>query len=86
MVIAVAKKKIESKQESGSEPKGKPGPKPDPARVRSEAVMLRGRPEWKEWLGRLAEFDRAPSMNELFDRAITAYARDIGFKEAAPKR
>ena len=85
MVIAVAKKKTESKVNE-PESRVKPGPKPNPSRVRSEAVMLRGRPEWKDWLARLAEFDRSPSMNELFDRAITAYAREIGFKEAAPKR
>ena len=81
MGLDVAKTKADP-----SEAKGKPGPKPDPTRVRSEAVMLRGRPEWKEWLGRLAEFDRSASMNELFDRAIAVYAREVGFKETPPKR
>jgi hypothetical protein len=66
--------------------KKKPGPKPDPDRVRSAAIMLRGRPEWREWVERLAEFDRAPSLNELFDRALVIYARHVGFAEAAPKR
>ena len=66
--------------------KKKSGPKPDPERVRSAAIMLRGRPEWREWVEKLMEFGRAPSLNDLADRAFVAYARQIGFKEAAPKR
>lgn len=66
--------------------KKKPGPKPDPSRVRTAAIMVRGRPEWKAWAEDLATFDRAASMNELFDRALVAYARQVGFKTAAPPR
>jgi hypothetical protein len=66
--------------------KKKAGAKSEPERVRTAAIMLRGMPEWKDWVERLAEYDRAPSVNELADRAFVAYARAIGFKEAAPKR
>jgi hypothetical protein len=66
--------------------KKKPGPKPDPERVRSAAIMVRGRPEWKAWVEKLATHDRAPNLNELFDRALVAYARQAGFKEAPPPR
>jgi hypothetical protein len=55
-------------------------------RVRTAVIALRSRPEWRDWVERLAEFERTSSLNELFDRAIVAYARQVGFKEVAPKR
>ena len=55
-------------------------------RVRTAVTAIRSRPEWKAWAESLAEFDRAPSVNDLFDRALVAYARQVGFKEVAPKR
>ena len=67
-------------------PRKKPGPKPDPDRVRSAAIMVRGRPEWKAWVERLADHARAPSLNDLFDRALVVYARHVDFEEVAPKR
>lgn len=66
--------------------KKKPGPKPDPERVRSAAIIVRGRPEWKEWVEGLAEADRAPSVNDLIDRALVTYAREIKYPKPAPKR
>jgi hypothetical protein len=59
---------------------------PKEQRVRTAVTAIRSRPEWKEWVERLADFERAPSLNDLFDRALVAYARQIGFKEVAPKR
>jgi hypothetical protein len=55
-------------------------------RVRTAVTAIRSRPEWREWVERLAEFDRCASLNELFDRALVAYGRQVGFKEVAPKR
>jgi hypothetical protein len=48
--------------------------------------MIRGTPDWKAWVEELAEFDRAPSLNDLIDRAVVAYARDIKFGQPPPKR
>ena len=66
--------------------KGKPAPKSEPSRVRSAVLMIRGTPEWKAWVEELAEADRSPSLNELIDRALVAYARQIKFPKSAPKR
>jgi hypothetical protein len=49
------------------------------------ALTIRGRAEWKEWVGKLAEQERI-SINELVDRALVKYAREVGFKDAAPER
>jgi hypothetical protein len=49
--------------------------------VRTAVIALRSRPEWRDWVERLAEFERTPSLNDLFDRVIVAYARQVGFKE-----
>jgi hypothetical protein len=66
--------------------KKKPGPKPDPTRVRSAVTNIRSSPEWKSWLERLAEANRSSSLADLIDDAVVDYARKLGFKEAAPKR
>jgi hypothetical protein len=67
-------------------PKRKPGPKPDPSRVRDATTMVRSSQAWKEFVEKLADFDRSPSISDLFDRAVVAYARQVGFKEMPPKR
>jgi hypothetical protein len=67
-------------------PRKKPGPKPDPDRVRSVVTILRSRPEWRAWVDELAEFDRAPSLVELIDRSLVAYARQVKFPKTAPPR
>ena len=66
--------------------KKKPGPKPDPSRTRDAVTMVRSTVAWKAAVDRMAEFDRAPSVSDLIDRAIAAYARTIGFPEPIPKR
>jgi hypothetical protein len=55
-------------------------------RTRSAVLMIRGTPEWKAWVEELMEADRAPSLNELIDRALVTYARQIKFRKAPPKR
>jgi hypothetical protein len=66
--------------------KKKPGPKPDPQRVRSAVTNIRSSPEWKAWLERLVEFNRSPSIADLVDDAVVLLAREIKFPEAPPKR
>ena len=66
--------------------RGKPGPKPDPARTRFAVTNVRSSPDWKAWVEGLAEFDRATSVSELVDRALVAYARERGHKVPPPKR
>lgn len=48
-------------------------------------LSVRGTDDWRAWLQRLADHDRA-SMPDLLDRALVAYAKGVGFKEAPPKR
>lgn len=48
-------------------------------------LVVRGAPEWAEWLSRLAEHCRA-SASELADDALVAYAKLQGFTEKPPKR
>jgi hypothetical protein len=69
-----------------SKKKAEPGPRSEPVRVRSAVLMIRGTPEWKAWVEELMEADRSPSLNELIDRALVAYARQIKFSKPAPKR
>ena len=66
--------------------KKKPGPKPDPQRVRSAVTNIRSSPAWKAWLERLADFNRSPSLAELVDDAVVMLARELKFPEAPPKR
>lgn len=67
-------------------PRKKPGPKPDPSRVRDAATMVRSGLAWKQAVEAFAEWDRAPSVSDLIDRAIVAYARERGYDKAFPKR
>jgi hypothetical protein len=66
-------------------PKGKPGPKADPERVRSSLMTVRCRPEWRDWLERLSAFKNL-SAADVIDKALVLYARDEEFSEAPPKR
>jgi hypothetical protein len=79
-VSAEAKPGSKKGSEPGAESKSEAG------RVRSAVLMIRGTPEWKAWVEELAEADRAPSLNELIDRALVAYARQIKFRKPAPRR
>lgn len=49
------------------------------------AIQVRGSAEWKQWLEELAEFDRS-TIADISDRAIAAYARQIGFPKPPPPR
>ncbi len=69
-----------------SKSKSKPGPKPDPSRVRGAATLVRSTEAWKRAVEAFAEFDRAPSVSDLVDRAIVAYARERGYEKPIPKR
>jgi hypothetical protein len=62
------------------------GPRGEPGRVRVTTTMIRSSVEWKQAVEELAEADRAVSLSELFDRAIVAYARQIGHKKPIPRR
>jgi hypothetical protein len=73
MAVAMAKKKA------------KPAPEPE-SRVRTAVTMVRSTPAWKEAVEGLAEFDRAPSVSDLLDRAVAAYAREIKYPHPIPKR
>jgi hypothetical protein len=57
-------------------------PDADPRKI---VLAVRGRQAWKDWIDRLAAHDRS-SINELIDRALARYAREIGFKEVPPER
>jgi len=46
---------------------------------------IRGSDEWKAWVERLADADRA-SLPDLIDHALVAYAKKIKFNEPPPKR
>ncbi len=50
------------------------------------SLMVRSSPEWKATVEAFAEWDRAPSVSDLVDRAIVAYARERGYEKAFPKR
>jgi hypothetical protein len=69
-----------------AKPKKKPGPKPDPTRVRDAVTNVRSTEAWKNAVEEFAEWDRAPSVSDLIDRAIVAYARERGYDKAFPKR
>jgi hypothetical protein len=76
--VLVAKKKTPAAPE--------PGPKPRVHRVRDATTNIRSTQEWKAWVDELADFDRAPSVNDLVDRALVSYAREVKFPKPAPKR
>jgi hypothetical protein len=61
--------------------KAKPG---TPAR-KPVILVVRGAPEWGEWLAELAEHCRATA-SELADDALTAYAKAQGFPKKPPRR
>jgi len=65
--------------------KGKPGPKPNPSKVRDAATMVRSSQGWKETVERLADFDRAPSVSDLIDRALAHYSEGDQLPRADPQ-
>jgi uncharacterized protein (DUF1778 family) len=53
--------------------------------ITPNAVVVRGKPEWREWLKRAAAHEQS-TMAEFLDRAARLYAKKIGFTEGAPDR
>jgi len=51
----------------------------------SVIVSIRVATDYRDWLNRLADHERI-NTSDLIDRAITRYAREVGFKEMPPKR
>jgi hypothetical protein len=49
------------------------------------AVAIKGSPEWKEWVERLANHCRC-DVSALVDQALTEHARRNGFGEIPPRR
>lgn len=72
-------------------PSGPPNPPDEPKAVRPIAIQVRGWPEWKGWVERLASHASAKlgvpvSLNALVGIALVNYAKTLGFKEAPPER
>ena len=61
--------------------------KPKAARgnPRPTALTIKGRPEWRDWVDRGAEFCRT-DVAKLVDAALVEYLKQRGFGEPAPKR
>jgi hypothetical protein len=84
----MAKKRSEttSTRRGGPRAEGgaKPGSKPKDGRPLPNIISMRGSPEWRAWLTRLAEKCRA-TPSALIDRALAELARREGFEEP-PRR
>jgi hypothetical protein len=52
---------------------------------RPTALTIKGRPEWRDWVDRGAEFCRT-DVAKLVDAALVEYLKQRGFDEPAPKR
>lgn len=62
----------------------RPGPKPKPGGPLPNVVSMRGTPQWKAWLDRLALHCRA-TPSALIDRALAELARREGFEDPPPR-
>jgi hypothetical protein len=62
----------------------KPGPKPDPSRVRSAVTNIRSTNDWKAWLLGFADHCRK-DVPDVIDEALLRYARAEKY-ELPPKR
>ncbi len=58
---------------------------PIKAKPKPNILVIRGSQEWRDWLIRAAEEDRAQSVAELVDRALELYARKKNL-EHPPRR
>ncbi len=52
---------------------------------RPTALTIKGRPEWREWVEKAADFCRT-DVAKLVDAALVEYLKHRGFDEPAPKR
>ncbi len=74
--------------------KGKPkggkrpgaGRKAKPVREQQATLLVRGSQEWRRFVDKLAEHDRASSLAEVVDRALEAYAKAVGYPGEVPRR
>jgi hypothetical protein len=55
------------------------------ANAQPGAFLPRSTLAWKQAVEEFAEWDRAPSVSDLIDRAIIAYAREKGYPKAFPR-
>lgn len=55
---------------------------PEPRRT---VLTIKGTDEWKAWFERFADFLRTPG-STVVDHALVRYAKEMGFKDEAPKR
>jgi predicted transcriptional regulator len=62
-----------------------PPPRPGKEKAATIAVTLRGSPEWKTWLEKLARHSRL-DVAKVIDRALIDFAEKEGFDEEAPER
>jgi hypothetical protein len=53
--------------------------------LRTSVLTIKGRPEWRGWVDRGAEFCRTDAA-KLVDAALVEYLKQRGFDEPAPKR
>jgi hypothetical protein len=61
-------------------------PQVDQDRIRNASTMVRSSEAWKLALQEFAEWDRAPSVSDLVDRAILDYARSRKYDKPIPRR
>ena len=67
-------------------PKGRPKlPESELTPRKALVLQMRGSEEWKAWAEGLAEFDGL-SVASVVDRAMRAYAKQIGYTKEPPKR
>jgi hypothetical protein len=74
-----------------SETPDSPEPSEEPKGARPIAIQVRGWPEWKGWVERLAahasrKLGVPVSLNALVGLALAHYAKSLGFKEPPPER
>jgi hypothetical protein len=74
-VVEMAKKKT----------KANPKPAPDDANRKPIVLQMRAGPKWEAWVKKLARFENRP-LTSLMERALTRYAKEVGFPDEAPER
>jgi hypothetical protein len=67
-------------------PENKSKPRRQPNRVRSDTLVIRCRPEWREFVDQLVKHDHAGTAGELIERALAEYATRRSFPGKIPER
>jgi hypothetical protein len=70
----------------GNRPGSGRKPQVDQDRIRNASTMVRSSEAWKLAIQEFAEWDRAPSVSDLVDRAILDYARSRKYDKPIPRR